>query len=290
MRHSMIRWWLLGLLCVAGAAGTAVADERKEVAVEGAHLLFGDLTQIGAVSLFSRDGEHDFEIDGDDPALDRIDGRNHDLAGDLVGSGDRPGIATDVSDSDIDMQDTAVTGSVSVQGAAASFDVNQYVDFLRARADLILTENTTYNGGSIGSSTDYQIVVAENVQLFLDSGFTGYGVLVLYDTDPGQGQAQLRMTDQAKWYGVILCYSGDTPGDSDKIRMLFGDQLGGGGGVAAGDGVQVLGAVVAVGQEVEVEFPNSAVGDLLYSSAAIANVDAMLLAKPYRWERWRETE
>lgn len=293
-----VRWisaiGLLGVVAMAPALCFGAAEE-KEVVVSGARLLFGELPQPSALSLLSRDGVADFEVDGDDAALDRIDGRNHDLTGALTGSGDKAGVATDVNASQVETSDVTLAGSVPIEGNVSPFDVASYVNFLRARADLVLTENTTYTGGTIGSPSDYQVVVLENAKLFLKGGFTGYGVLVLYDTDPGNGQAELRMEDQATWSGVIVSYTGDTPGESDKIRMRFGDQAGGSGkgkghGVAAGDGVQVLGLVIAAGREIEVKFPSGAVADLYYSSAAVANVDADLQTKPYDWERWREKE
>ncbi len=289
------RWWwiviALGISIGMGVVQVADAAEQKEFAVSAGHLLFGQLPQPAAVALLSRDGEDDFEVDGDDAALDRIDGRNHDLSGDLVGSGDQPGIATDVGAADIEVEDVTVAGSVPVLGGIDPFDLPAYLDFLLARADVTITSNTTYDGGSIGSPTDYQIVVLENAKLFLQGNFTGYGILVLYDTNPGNGLAELRMEDQATWYGVILSYTGDSPGNSDKIRMRFGNQGGGpGGGPEAGEGVRVMGMVIAMGREVEIEFPNDGVADLFYSSAAVANADADIQSKPYRWERWRETE
>ncbi len=179
-----------------------------------------------------------FTVDGDEAAKDRIDGHNYAIDGEVpLGSGDVPGIALDVLDDYLETSDVTVDGSVSVQENVATVDVKAYVDYYANRADITITSNTTYDGGTIGGPTDYQIVHLQDAKLFLQGDFKGYGLLVIEDTNPGGGLPELRMEDTAKWYGAILVYSVDTPGSSDKMRLRFGKQNGSGGsGEDSGEG------------------------------------------------------
>ncbi len=171
-----------------------------------------------------------FTVDGDEAAKDRIDGHNYVIDGEVpLGSGDVPGIALDVLDDYLETSDVTVDGSVAIQENVATVDVKAYIDYYANRADITITSNTTYDGGTIGGPTDYQIVHLQDAKLFLQGDFKGYGLLVIEDTNPGGGLPELRMEDTAKWYGAILVYSVDTPGSSDKMRLRFGKQNGSGG-------------------------------------------------------------
>ena len=249
------------------------------------------------------DAGADFVIDGDDATLNRVDGRNHDASGTLVGSGDKPGVALDVDQSELSTSDVTIQGSFPIQPNIESVDVESYVVYLSARADTTYTTNTTLTDQTIGGPSDYHTVVVKDAKLTLKGTTTGYGTLVLYDTQPGNGNCELRMEDTAKWYGMILVYSGDTPGNSDKVKLRIGKQNGGGsgggkgkgdsgkgkgGGATAGSGVQIIGGLMAEGRDVTLEFPNSAVGDIFYSSATIANADLIFTGGDFLWDDWRE--
>ncbi len=172
-----------------------------------------------------------FTVDGDAAAKDRIDGRNYAIDGTTpLGSGDKPGIALDVLDDYLTTSDVTVNGSSPViKENISSVDVKSYVDYFKNRADVTITSNTTYNGGTIGGPTDYKVVYLKDAKLYLKGAFRGYGVLAIEDTNPGGGLPELRMEDTAKWYGAILVYSLDTAGQSDKMKLQFGKQNGGGG-------------------------------------------------------------
>lgn len=175
---------------------------------------------------------YSFVVDGDVAAKDRVDGRNYAIDGTTpLGSGDKPGIALDVLDDYLTTSNVTVNGSSPViQENISTVDVKAYIDYFKNRADVTITSNTTYNGGTIGGPTDYKIVYLKDAKLYLKGAFTGYGVLAIEDTNPGGGLPELRMEDTAKWYGAIIVYSADTSGASDKMKLQFGKQNGGGGG------------------------------------------------------------
>ena len=235
--------WVLGLaLSVAWGASAVFAAEQRQTVQLGAHLRFGSLTQLGSMSFLYRDdgagAPAAFSITGDEAATDRIDGRNHDVNGNLVGSGDRAGIALDVAASalTVDGRET-IQGTLSIQAQVPSVDVPSYVHVLLENANLTYTSNTTLNNQTIGDPAHYQIVVVKDCKLTLKGASTGYGVLVVYDSTATGGNAKLELEDTSKWYGVILFYSGNS--SSNDQRFALGKHSGdcsSGGGSGKGKG------------------------------------------------------
>ena len=268
----------------------AFAAEQRQASVRGRHTRFGTLTQAGALTLIYRNdnsGAADFSITGYSTAKNFIDGRNYYLNGNLVGSGDREGVGYDfgVSYLAIDGKET-ITGSPATQ-SISTIDVKSLVNNLKPYANTTYTSTTTLTNQTIGGPDNFQVVLVNNTKLTLAGTSKGYGLLIINDTTPGQGQASLTLTDQAQWYGVIVAYTEDSQGAADKIKLQFGKTPSPG---APGSGTRVFGTILLEGRQVRVDFPTKSVVDVLYSSAAVAKVDAMLdtVLGQFIWDKWRE--
>jgi hypothetical protein len=317
--------WLLCLLVVSVAllVSRAQGQETKKVQLSGRHVYTtGGLTDLAAVTIIGRTTpgsgkgkgkghEEDFEIEieGEDVTLDRISGYNHDIndKDTLIGSGDRPGITTDVAQEDEDLE---IDDDVYVAGVptAVEYDIDPiavktYVDYYKDYADITVDSpglTTWTEANNVGGPNDYKVVYVEDAKLLLKQNFKGYGILVLYDTTPGAGHAELRMEDAASWYGLIIAYTEDSPGESDKIKIRLGNGgeedddngkgkgKGKGKGPSPGSGVTVLGSILLEAREAEIKLD---VADIYYCQQALANVDGLINSTMrFEWEEFKEVE
>ena len=278
---------------ITGAPAFA-AEQRQVVIARAQKFRFGALSNAGAVTFIFRndasggDVTPDFTVSGYDATKDRIDGRNHDLNGNLVGSGDKTGVAwdKDAAYMTIDGKQT-ITGSPATQANIPTIDVYTVIDQLIAKADITYTNTTTLNNTNIGSSGNYKIVVVKNTKLTMKGTSAGYGIMIVYDDKAGGG-AGINLEDQSSWQGVIVTYTGKANNGhaSDKIKLQFGKTSTAG---AAGTGAHVLGSIVCMGRQVTIDMPTKAVADVYYSSAAVSNTDDFMYnAIKFEWGDWRE--
>lgn len=174
---------------------------------------------------------------GDNPDLDingslNIDGRNHDLFGNLSSSCvDLPGVAvsniidsTDVVDNQLKKKkdDDKVKGldgapSVHVRETA---DPSTYKDIIAANADFTLTSGTYSSHLYYGSQTSPAIVYASG-DIHLSGKLYGYGILLVEGT--------LQLTGQMDWYGLVGLVGTDTQlySSTGTSRIIGGVVIGG---------------------------------------------------------------
>lgn len=297
-RMRMLERPMVMVMALAVAVGMLppvfAAEQRQVVISRSQKFRFGALSDAGAVTfIFRTDGSEgdttpEFAISGYNATKNRIDGRNHDLDGNLVGSGDTIGLAWDKPEADMTLDGkVTITGSPATQYNYPTINVYDVIDQLIAKADITYTNTTTLNNENIGSAGNYKIVVVKNTKLNMNGNSAGYGILIMYDDRPGGG-ATLNLNDQASWQGVIVTYTGKANNGqaSDKIKLQFGKTPSAG---AAGTGARVLGSVICMGRQITVDFPTKSVADIYYSSAAVANVDDKAFnAIEFHWDDWRE--
>lgn len=316
---------IISFLCISALVsiglmlGRAQAQEAKKREVTGRHVYtISSLTDLAAVTIIGRndlpegsgkgkgkgkgddEGEKlEIEIEGEDITLDRISGYNHDInnKNTLIGSNNKPGISTDV---EADTEDFKIDDDVLVAGVPSPvvyeidpIAVKDYVNYYKDHANFTvdspgLTQWGTSN--SKGGPTDYKVVYVKNSKLKLYQDFKGYGILVLYDDTPGAGKAELRMEDTATWYGLIISYTEDTSGESDKIKISLGNGSSGEGKGkgkgSPGTGVTVLGSILLETREGEIKLD---LADVYYCKQAMDNVDSLVNTKmKFQWEKYKE--
>jgi site-specific DNA-cytosine methylase len=189
MRKRRIKIWLMRLLIASVFFSLFIFDVNSEVVrkvtLTGKELTFTGkrLDQLGAITfLVPDDATNPYpQLKGfaRSPQLSRIDGRNHTLEGELVGSGDKPAVATNVNSNQLFIHRVTLINGKKYN--VEKFDLSWLVDQLKAQADIVIDKDTIYRGGSIGSPSDYKIVVVKGSRLRLTQDFEGYGILILTD-------------------------------------------------------------------------------------------------------------
>ncbi|MBN1586770.1 MAG: hypothetical protein JW937_05000 [Candidatus Omnitrophica bacterium] len=197
-----------------GAASRTFGFEAKKVEVTATRPALDALT-FGAVNFMGRDGAASYSLvaagEPGEPLEGVIDGTNYDLTATATGADDQAGIATDQVVGTITASNLVVTGDPSGQlGGVASIDVFEMVEWYRDRADIIFTGDTTYNGGSIGSAGNYQIVFVDDATLTLAEDFAGFGVLAIWDRSGDGTTPRLVMHNTATWTGLVVVYQDST--------------------------------------------------------------------------------
>lgn len=160
-------------------------EVAKKVTLTAKEITFSEkrLKQIGAITFFApQDAKNPYpQLKGfaRHPKLSRVDGRNHTLEGKLVGTGDKPAVATNLKRNQILINRVSLINGKKFN--VDRFDISWLVDKLKEQADLVITKDTIYRGGKIGSPNDYKIVVVKGARLRLTQDFEGYGILILSD-------------------------------------------------------------------------------------------------------------
>ena len=144
------------------------------------------------------------KVKGLDFPLSVISGKNHDLEGKVIGEG-TAGVV--FNKAKIRIRRVKVEGNPPKQKSPYISLKRDVLEVLQKYADITITKDTTYNGGSIGSFDDPKIVVVDKAKLTLKGDFKGYGVLILTGEPTKTKKVdpqRLLMEDNAKWYGIII--------------------------------------------------------------------------------------
>ncbi|MFH1768762.1 MAG: hypothetical protein ABH858_06355 [Candidatus Omnitrophota bacterium] len=223
---------IIGLLVTS-----AESREAEKLRITAKKYVFSDvLDNLAAVTFIGRPGEYSYrlEVEGlsGDPESAVINGYNHDIAGELIGSGDKPGISTNQDAMAVESNYITINGyPEAIQDEGGFVNVKNWVDYFARKADMVFNEDTVYDGGSIGAPSDYKVVYVDDSNLTLSGAFRGYGVLVMRDRSAQQGQVRLTMADTASWEGVVIVYQDDLDGSTEiTVCSLGGSALPPGGG------------------------------------------------------------
>ncbi|MBU0759937.1 MAG: hypothetical protein KKC66_04290 [Candidatus Omnitrophica bacterium] len=166
------------------------AQEARKVSLAGRKILVSEelLPYLGALTfIVPQEAEHPRpKVHGMAKSADlsRINGYNHSLEGEPVGSGAAigglPGIATNAREKELSVHRVVVTGDpVPIKDEIDYIDIPVLVDYLKEQADITITQDTVYKGGNIGTKEDPKIVVVNGSRLKLMHDFEGYGILIL---------------------------------------------------------------------------------------------------------------
>ncbi|MDP8216883.1 MAG: hypothetical protein P9L98_06200 [Candidatus Kaelpia imicola] len=147
-----------------------------------------------------------------------FDGRNHNIDGEVI-TGGNTAIGCNISQDNLNISDVTLEGvnGTIIDNVSYTLNMNALAPFLRKNANTIITEATTLQNTTLGSSENYHILYVNNVKLTLSTDFTGYGILYIEDRDHSPEEYILEMINNAKWYGVILIYQPE----SNKLSKIF---------------------------------------------------------------------
>ena len=178
---------------------------------------------LGAINFISRSGETGYKlyVNGASSSTTFVDGRNHTLTGGLVGSGNKPGIQTDLAKSTISSSNVTINGNPAKKGNwNIDISVPEWLNYFKHVADYTITQDTTWQSTTIGSPSSYKVVYVDDAKLTLGTDFRGYGVLAIYDRNPNKTEPILQMLSNATWYGLILVYQGDNEKESNEVTYI----------------------------------------------------------------------
>ncbi len=178
---------------------------------------------LGAINFVSRSGETGYKlyVNGASSSTTFVDGRNHTLTGGLVGSGNKPGIQTDLAKSTISSRNVTINGNPAKKGNwNTDISVTEWLNYFKHIADYTITQDTTWQSTTIGSPSNYKVVYVDDAKLTLGTNFRGYGVLAIYDRNPNKTEPILQMLSNATWYGLILVYQGDNEEESNEVTYI----------------------------------------------------------------------
>ncbi|MBN1793374.1 MAG: hypothetical protein JW844_00240 [Candidatus Omnitrophica bacterium] len=323
MKRNLIIVLCLSVIVLVALTDPVQAQEAKKIQITGkAQTSSGTFADLAAITVINRGDSEPFDVNITGNSEDTVSGYNHDLGGAQLSSGHVAGLATDTNEGDIVIDaDMTLEGVPNEQYNSESIDVAAMVNAYKSQADMTLENQPGLQkwgtSDSIGSPSDYKIVYLHNIKMQLEGDFTGYGLLIIEDDHNGAGMAELRLYDNAKWYGVIIVYAADTEGQSDKIFINVGKP--GAGSMrtepsfiekalaffgfepkdvyAAKEGdddepearAQVLGAILVETRQVDIDLDD---GDILYCAEAVGGAGGLVgeIAEGFEWEEWREIE
>ncbi len=150
-----------------------------------------------------------------------VSGKNHTLEGKAIKGGAIPGVVF-LENARIGVRKIRLEGNPPKESTDYLFIKKDVLEFLKKYADIVITENKVYNGGTIGSFQNPKIVVVDSARLVLKKDFKGYGVLILTGNSSkkrNMGSLRLLMEDNAKWYGIVVA-------DVKKVYLkLYGKKI-----------------------------------------------------------------
>jgi hypothetical protein len=165
----------------------------------------------------------------------QVAGRNYDLTGALVGSGDTFGISIAAPATTANLlatmtagEQAAVTGGLGVDGTFTQAEVDEIVAQSRDAAQIVVT-NGVVPTATWGSTSGPQYIVYREGNLRITGNSTGAGLLVV------NGDLTIRGT--FTWYGVVIV-TGQFACGSGTARIYGGAVIG-----EAGDDLDLRGTI-----------------------------------------------
>jgi hypothetical protein len=213
-------WFILLFILLAFSIQTRAEQYGKKVSFVGNKPSILDMN-LGALNFATRHSETSCSliIEGEDDNSVVINGYNHDLNGNLVGSGDKPAVQIDIGEENVTTNNVLLYGAPSPTVGNVDITnlsiISELVNYVRQNADITITTDTTYTNTTIGGEDDYRFVYVDNSNLTLGNNFVGYGILVINDSTP-TGNTRLDMEGNAKWYGLVVCYQHDLEGSTEE--------------------------------------------------------------------------
>ncbi len=205
-----------------------------------------------------------------------VDGKNYTADGaSLVGSGDKPGVATMTSADSTTVRNAGgsnITGSVAVQKDTTTANPAQYIAEYLNNADFTFTTGSISGNRTFGSANNPVIVVCDspadtNYKVKFTGNVTGYGILAI--------RGNLELAGTFNWYGLVVVF-----GEANTVSFGGSGTPGIVGGLIVaqpGTGSASL-ALKGTGNQ----------GKVKYSSAALANARNIGRLRFYQIINWYE--
>jgi len=211
----------LFFLCLISNA----TDYKKEASTAASKPQLS-LGELDLINLILTGSDPSAKIQGLEDSSDTIlfSGKNHNTNGDVI-TGGKYAIGCNIGQGNLNISNVTLEGTNGTieENVAYSLNISTIAPFLRRNADTTITENTTLQNTTLGSSSDYRIVYVNNSKLTLSTDFTGYGILYIEDKNHNEEEYIFEMLNNAVWYGVIII---NQTGEDKKSKIFLNGTAG----------------------------------------------------------------
>lgn len=219
---SMKKCKIIGIFILAFIISFPAFSEKRKLNLEGEKL-----DEVFTSSILPSLGAVTFAVPEDARSVRLyIKGLTSSSVNSQIDGGTKPGVATNVSRYRVKRRRVTVKGKPKIKGKLDYIDTAFLVKVLKSQADYYYKKNKTLTG-SIGSSSNYKIVVVDGAKLTLYKNFQGYGILIL--TGQSKTRQRLVMENNAKWHGLIISDVGSDYKESPGSVITIGSKRSGGG-------------------------------------------------------------